>query len=269
MECRRATSSASFALVRFLANHSENPGEESTPFLALFDYVSRAHEIAIRPSSVRPSVTSVISEHREVWISYMDFFRILLVGCTGLYARICFFLIKKCMFWFLLRFLFSFSLTWDPMGAKISKRYSSLISLLKFFKLLNFIPNRPHKSTVWDILNFANLKFNRLFQSSLTQDPIGNENFNTLLLLQIAFELFQTSLFSVVLIKVHFFGGDFWNFEFPIFSDLFEIHHCTLWANPKNLNYLENERPSSETKWNLGLGDEYSMYTIYVWNLSG
>ncbi len=44
-------------------------------FLALLDYVSRAHEIEIRPSSVRrpsvrrPSVASIISEV-VVWISF-------------------------------------------------------------------------------------------------------------------------------------------------------------------------------------------------------
>ncbi len=36
--------------------------------LALLDYVSRAHEIEIRPSSVRPSVSSIISEV-IAWIS--------------------------------------------------------------------------------------------------------------------------------------------------------------------------------------------------------
>ncbi len=47
---------------------------------------------------------------------------------------------------------FSFSLTWDPMGTKTSKRYSCLKSLLNPFKLvLNFLLSGPHKSTV---LNF-------------------------------------------------------------------------------------------------------------------
>ncbi len=39
-------------------------------FLALLDYVSRAHEIKIRPSSVRrPSVASIISEV-TAWIAF-------------------------------------------------------------------------------------------------------------------------------------------------------------------------------------------------------
>ncbi len=42
---------------------------------------------------------------------------------------------------------FSFSLTWDLMGAKISKCYSSYKSQPKVFKLfLNFLPNGPHKT---------------------------------------------------------------------------------------------------------------------------
>ncbi len=50
--------------------------------------------------------------------------------------------------------IFSFSLTWDTMGAKTSKRYSSLKSLLKLFKTFpKFLLRCPHKSTVWDFLN--------------------------------------------------------------------------------------------------------------------
>ncbi len=41
------------------------------------------------------------------------------------------------------QYFLSFSLTWDPMGAKISKRYSSLKSLLKTF--LNFLLSGPYK----------------------------------------------------------------------------------------------------------------------------
>ena len=43
---------------------------------------------------------------------------------------------------------FSFSLTFDPMGAKIAKRYSSYKSQVKAFKLfLNILPNGAHKTT--------------------------------------------------------------------------------------------------------------------------
>ena len=41
---------------------------------------------------------------------------------------------------------FSFSLTWDPMGANISKCYSSYKSQPKVLKvILNFPPNGPHE----------------------------------------------------------------------------------------------------------------------------
>ena len=53
-----------------------------------------------------------------------------------------------------------FSLTWDPMGAKISKRYSSYKSQPKVFKLfLNFPPNGPHKNTldIFEILSFRSI----------------------------------------------------------------------------------------------------------------
>ncbi len=52
---------------------------------------------------------------------------------------------------------FSFSLTCDPMGAKISKHYSSYKSQPKAFKLfLIFFPNGPHKITfgIFEILSF-------------------------------------------------------------------------------------------------------------------
>ncbi len=44
----------------------------SRPFLALLDYVSRAHEIEIRPSSVRPSVRpSVVRRPSVCGIDYL------------------------------------------------------------------------------------------------------------------------------------------------------------------------------------------------------
>ncbi len=59
---------------------------------------------------------------------------------------------------------FSFSLTWDPMGKKISKRYFSYKSQPNVLKLfLNFPPNGPHKSTFWYFWNFEFLIFNDFF----------------------------------------------------------------------------------------------------------
>ena len=53
---------------------------------------------------------------------------------------------------------YSFSITWDPMGVKISKRYSSYKSQPKVFKLLvNFPLNGPHKT---EFGNFEMLSLN-------------------------------------------------------------------------------------------------------------
>ncbi len=70
--------------------------------------------------------------------------------------------------------------------------------------------------------------------------PNGSENFNTLLLLQVAIQILQTCPeFSSQ-----------WRFEILSFRFLtiffLKIHHCGLWRN-KNLNYLENEQSESSS----------------------
>ncbi len=47
----------------------------------------------------------------------------------------------------ILMIFFLFSLTWDPRGAKISKRYSSYKSQpnISYKHFLYFLPNGPHK----------------------------------------------------------------------------------------------------------------------------
>ncbi len=57
-------------------------------FLALLDYVSRAHEIEIRPSSAR-------LWHRLSLSYCMDFFQILVVASPGPYAQMFFFIFEK------------------------------------------------------------------------------------------------------------------------------------------------------------------------------
>ena len=60
----------------------------------------------------------------------------------------------------ILKIVFSFSLTWDPIGVKISKNYSSYKSQLRVFKLLlKFLTNGPHKITFGDFWNFKNWNF--------------------------------------------------------------------------------------------------------------
>ncbi len=59
------------------------------------------------------------------------------------------------IFTFLYDFFFSFSLTWDPIGAKISKRYPSHKQLTNVFKLVsNVCLQYPHKVTFSDFRNF-------------------------------------------------------------------------------------------------------------------
>ncbi len=88
---------------------------------------------------------------------------------------------------------FSFSLTWDPMGAKSSKRYSSLKSLLNPFNFFSEISSQWS----WQKYCFGFLKF-WVFDISgilfvfFNMGPHGSQNFKTLLLPQISFDSFQT-----------------------------------------------------------------------------
>ncbi len=66
------------------------------------------------------------------------------------------------------------------MGAKTSKRYSSLESLSNPFKLfLNFVLSGPHKSSVLDFWNFEIPIFKEFFKFTIV--PYGeNKNLNYL-----------------------------------------------------------------------------------------
>ena len=135
----------------------------------------------------RPSVASIISES-IAWIS----FKFSLWPPLGHMPRRFFLIMKKKMIFFYE--YFSFSLTYDPMVAKTSKRYPFLKSLLNLFNLfLNFLLSGPHKST------------------------------------------------------------HFWNFEFSIFNEFLNFT-IVPYGETKNLNYLQNKQPQSETELNLGLG---------------
>ncbi len=106
-----------------------------------------------RPSVRHPSSVCGID---YLWSYCMDFFQILVVASPGPYAQTLFSFLKKKHFLILYEY-FSFLLTWDPMGVKISKRYSSYKSQPKVLKLvLNFPPNGPNKILlgIFDILSF-------------------------------------------------------------------------------------------------------------------
>ena len=83
-------------------------------------------------------------------------------------------------------------LTWDSMGVKISKRYSSYKSQPKVLKLfLNVLPNVPHENT-FGIFQILKLKFKRFLLVLINMGPNRSENFKTLLLLQVAAKSFET-----------------------------------------------------------------------------
>ena len=65
----------------------------------------------------------------------------------------------------------SFSLTWDPMEAKISKRYSCYKSQRKAFKhFLNFLPNGPFSfSSTWDPMG---AKISKCYSSYKSQPKV-------------------------------------------------------------------------------------------------
>ena len=76
----------------------------------------------------------------------MDFFQILFAGSSGLYAEGIFLFCEKKIAIFCE--YFSFSLTLNPMGAKILKATPTNQSRKKVIKLfLNFLPNGLHKTT--------------------------------------------------------------------------------------------------------------------------
>ncbi len=114
-------------------------------FLALLDYVNRAHEIAS-------------SGINYLWTYYMDFFQSLVVAFNRPYARTFFLIFEKKIF---LRIFFVFG-NKAPYRSQISKRYSSRKWLLNPFTLfLNFLLSGPHKSAVWDFSNFEFLIFQK------------------------------------------------------------------------------------------------------------
>ena len=101
---------------------------KSTAFLALLDYVSRVHEIEIRTSCVR-------LWHRLSLKLLHGFLSNFSCGFPWAICPDFFFLFIFDLFFNFFKEYFSFSLTWNPMGAKTSKRYSSLKSLLHSFNL--------------------------------------------------------------------------------------------------------------------------------------
>ncbi len=101
-----------------------------------------------RPSARRPSVASIIILVESSSWPYAQTFLALLDRVNENEKETLSFLFFRIFFRF--RSYVSF-----PMGAKTSKRYSSLKSRLNLFNLsLNFLISGPHKSTVLDFFFF-------------------------------------------------------------------------------------------------------------------
>ena len=83
---------------------------------------------------------------------------------------------KKKNIWGIFYEYLSFSLTWDPMGAKVSKRFPYKFQPKVFKLLLNFLPNGPNKSTfgAFEILKIEILTIFFVFIN--TWDAIGAKN---------------------------------------------------------------------------------------------
>ncbi len=144
--------------------------------VAMLDYVSRAHEIEIRPSSVLAAIISVPNARIsfQIWL-------LLPLGDT----------LER--FWMFENFLGDIFVFFKVHGTLWKQNFKTLLFLqiaVESFKLpLNFVPNDPHKiKQFWDFW-----KFDICFVF-ITMGPKGNKNFKMLLLLQITARSFETFL---------------------------------------------------------------------------
>ncbi len=196
-------------------------------FLALLDYVSRAHEIEISPWSVvcrpfvrHPSVRVAIISEPNARISFK-------FGCCFLWD------IRSDLFRIFDFFFFFFFLILGTYGRKKVKTLLFLqIAAESFQTFSEFSSQWSSQNYGFEILKVEILMI--FFSFFLTWGPYGSQNIKTLLLPPITFESFQTFFFwiffSVVLTKVLF-----WTFEILSFRFLknFLNSPLYLWVKPK------------------------------------
>ena len=135
----------------------------------------------------RPSVCGI----NYLWTDCVDFFQILVLPFPGPYAQT-FSELKKNDFWIFYEY-FSLSLTWDPIGAKILKRYS--LPQITFESFQSFSEISSQLSTQKYCLGFLTFwvyDFSLFFFLFVNMGPCQSKNFKMLLLPQITFESFQT-----------------------------------------------------------------------------
>ncbi len=126
-----------------------------------------------RPSVRRPSVRIAIISEPDARISFKF---LLLLPLSHMLGRFWIFEKKQNFFFLFFYEYFSFSSTWDPMGVKISKRYSSYklqITAKSFQTSPEFSSQWFSQNYVWDFWNSENWNFNDFFFVSLTWDPMG------------------------------------------------------------------------------------------------
>ncbi len=81
------------------------------------------------------------------------------------------------------------------------------------------------------------------------------------------YRIFWTLFLNILLNRHHKSTGlDFWSFEFLILINFLKFIIAP-YGETKNLNYLENERPESETEWNLVLPGKCSVYAGNYWQV--
>ncbi len=112
-------------------------------FSSAYVYTTELLSWRRRQSIIRLSSVSSGFSKTAAWIQTIFF--------MGNCLQVHFFLLFKILNFQIFTIFFSFSLPWDPMGAKISKCYSSHKSLPNFLKLLpNFCLQYSHKVTFSD-----------------------------------------------------------------------------------------------------------------------
>ncbi len=175
----------------------------------------------------------------------MDCFHILVIASHGPCGRRFFELLKKNggIFYFE---HFSFSLTWDSMGAKIKNITPPSNHFWFFFKLfLKFLLTGPHKTTVLDFWNFEFTIFHDFFFVFVNMGPYWSQNFKTPLLPQNNFESFEAfpEFPSRWALQKYCFHGD-WMFGIWVsyFNEFFTFT-IVPYRETQNLSYLQNERP--------------------------
>ncbi len=103
-------------------------------YLALLDYVSRAYEIKICLSSIHPSSVRLSQLSLFLIRGFLSNFSCFFLWTT----RWCKFFIVSNIFFVIFYEYFSFSLTWDPMGAKLIQKATPATNRSREFSIFSW-----------------------------------------------------------------------------------------------------------------------------------